>query len=70
MVAPKGTPSAIVERVARDTRATLADPETRRRYQDIGLTPIGSTPQEFAAGLPVQARKWEAVIKAMGPLTN
>jgi tripartite-type tricarboxylate transporter receptor subunit TctC len=65
MVAPKGTPAPIVQRWATEIRAALADAETRRKYEDLGLTPVGSTPEAFAAGLPEQARKWEAVIRAL-----
>jgi tripartite-type tricarboxylate transporter receptor subunit TctC len=70
MVAPKGTPSEIVQRLAAEIRAALADPGTRRKYEDLGLTPIGSSPEAFAAGLPEQARKWHAVLREMGSLTN
>ena len=70
MVAPKGTPAPIVERLAKEIRAALSDPATRKKYEDLGLTPVGSSPSEFAAGLPEQARKWRAVLQAMGTLTN
>jgi tripartite-type tricarboxylate transporter receptor subunit TctC len=70
MVAPKGTHGAIVQRWSSEIRAALADPATRQKYEDLGLTPIGSSPEAFAAGLPEQARKWEAVLRAMGSVTN
>jgi tripartite-type tricarboxylate transporter receptor subunit TctC len=70
MAAPKGTPAPIVERLAAEIGAALADPATRKKYEDLGLTPIGSSPQAFAAGLPEQARKWRAVLQAMGTLVN
>jgi tripartite-type tricarboxylate transporter receptor subunit TctC len=70
MVAPKGTPSAIVQRWAREIQAALADQGTRKKYQDLGLTPVGSTPDAFAAGLPEQASKWQAVLRQLGPLTQ
>lgn len=70
MVAPKGTPAPTVERLAKEIRVALADPATRKKYEDLGLSPVGSPPQEFAAGLPEQARKWRAVLQAMGTLTN
>lgn len=70
MVAPKGTPAAVVQRWSSEIRAALADPATRKKYEDLGLTPIGSSPEAFAAGLPEQARKWEAVLRAMGSVTN
>jgi tripartite-type tricarboxylate transporter receptor subunit TctC len=68
MVAPKDTPGPIVQRLANEIRAALAEPEIRNKYQDLGLIPVGSSPQEFAAGLPQQARKWQAVIHEIGPL--
>jgi tripartite-type tricarboxylate transporter receptor subunit TctC len=70
MVAPKNTAPAIVERLAREVRSALADPATQKKYQDLGLTPVGSTPAEFAAALPEQARKWQSVLRAMGGVTN
>jgi tripartite-type tricarboxylate transporter receptor subunit TctC len=70
MAAPKGTPPAVVQRLAREIRDALQVPETQAKYHDLGLTPVGSTPQEFAAGLPEQAKKWEAVLRVLGPVTN
>lgn len=70
MVAPKGTPAPIVHRLAAEIHKALADPATRKKYEDLGLTPVGSTPEDFAAGLPDQARKWRAVLQAMGKLAN
>ena len=70
MVAPKDTPGPVVQRLANEIRSALGDPEIRKKYQDLGLSPIGSSPQEFASGLPEQARKWQAVIRDIGPLTN
>ena len=70
MVAPKGTPLPIVRRLASEIGTALADPATRRKYEDLGLTPVGSSPEAFTAGLPEQARKWQAVLRAMGSVTN
>jgi len=70
MVAPRDTPAPIVARLASEIRASLADPATRKKYEDLGLTPIGSSPEEFAAGLPEQARKWRSVLQSMGRVTN
>jgi tripartite-type tricarboxylate transporter receptor subunit TctC len=70
LAAPKGTPNAVVQRLAREIGDALRVPETQVKYHALGLTPIGSTPQEFAAGLPEQAKKWEAILRALGPVTN
>ena len=70
MVAPKGTPAANIDRLSREIAKALADPGIRKKYQDLGLTPVGSTPQQFSAGLPAQARKWRAVLESMGGVRN
>ncbi len=70
VAAPKGTPTPIVERLSKEIRAALADPEVRRRYQDAGLTPLGTTPQEFAASLPAEAKAWQEVIARLGIQPN
>jgi tripartite-type tricarboxylate transporter receptor subunit TctC len=70
MAAPKGTPPAIVQRLSREIAKALADPAIRQKYEDLGLTPVGSTPQDFAADLPEQARKWREVLQAMGKVTS
>jgi tripartite-type tricarboxylate transporter receptor subunit TctC len=70
MAAPKGTPPAVVQRLAREIRDALQVPETQAKYHDLGLTPIGSTPADFAAGLPEQAKKWETILRVLGPVTN
>lgn len=70
MAAPKGTPRGVVQRLAREIHEALQAPETQAKYQDLGLTPVGSTPEAFAAGLPEQAKKWGAILRLLGPLTN
>ncbi|HEX4927985.1 MAG TPA: tripartite tricarboxylate transporter substrate binding protein, partial [Burkholderiales bacterium] len=39
MVAPKGTPPAIVQRLSQEIAKALADPSVRKKYEDLGLTP-------------------------------
>jgi tripartite-type tricarboxylate transporter receptor subunit TctC len=70
MVAPRGTAPAILHRWSAGIRTALADPGTRKKYEDLGLTPLGTTPEAFAASLPEQARKWEEVLRSIGTVTN
>jgi tripartite-type tricarboxylate transporter receptor subunit TctC len=70
MAAPKGTPPALVGRLAKEIAAALAEPAVRQKYEDLGLTPVGSTPEQFAAGLPEQAQKWRTVLQKIGKVTN
>jgi tripartite-type tricarboxylate transporter receptor subunit TctC len=64
--APAGTPRPIVERLQRELKAVLALPEVRERMVAQGQTPVGNTPEEFAANVRADLPKWEALIKASG----
>ncbi len=66
LVAPRGTPEAVLARMAAEFRAALTAPEAQKRLRESGLIPVGSQPAEFAAGLPEEARNWGALIKAIG----
>lgn len=66
LVAPKGTDPAIVDRLAGAVRKAVAAPAAREKYARFGLTPVGSTPQAFAARLPGEAAKWKTVIGQLG----
>jgi len=45
--APANTPKDIVERIAAETRKAMQHPDVVRRYGEIGVTGIGSSPQEL-----------------------
>lgn len=60
---PKGTPSAVVDRIATDTRAALARPEMVYRFKQLGIEPRGTTPQQFEAAMRDDFQRWDALIK-------
>jgi len=66
LVAPRGTPRAVIERLHRDIVATLKEPVVAERMTRSGLEPIGDTPGEFAAYLQSEAAKWGKLVKAAG----
>ena len=66
ILAPAGTPRAIVDRWHRETVRALKDPEVRDRLVADGADPVGSTPEEFAAYLRAETIKWAKVVKAIG----
>ena len=66
VVAPAGTPRAIVERWHRETVRALKEPEVRERLVADGSDPVGSTPEEFAAYLRSETQKWAKVVAAVG----
>jgi len=66
LMAPAGTPGAIIERLHRDTVKVLAQPDVRRKMNDLGLDVIGGTPGEFAAAIERETPRWASVIKQAG----
>ena len=64
LLAPAGTPQPVVERLAAETAKVLAIPEIRKRLLDLGLTPIGDTPAQFAATVKSDFDKWGRAIRA------
>ncbi len=66
LMAPAGTPAAIVERLHRDTVRVLALPDIRKKFDDLGLDIVGSAPAEFAALIKSEIPQWAKVIKEAG----
>jgi len=66
VAAPKGTPRAIVDTLNSSIRKALAAPDQVKFYEERGLTVIASTPEEAAAHLEKEQKKWGRVIKERG----
>jgi len=66
LMAPAGTPPAIIDKVHRDSARILAQPDIRKRLTELGLDVIGNTPAEFAAVIKAEIPQWAAVIKGAG----
>ncbi|MFM8555617.1 MAG: Bug family tripartite tricarboxylate transporter substrate binding protein, partial [Betaproteobacteria bacterium] len=63
LLAPAGTPADITERVAAETAKILAMPDVQKRLTDIGLTPVGNAPAQFAATVKSDFDRWGAAIR-------
>ena len=63
MLAPAGTPPAILAKVQTDVAGALRVPAVHTRLASEGAEPVGSTPEEFEKFLAVEIRKWAWVIK-------
>ena len=63
LLAPKGTPPAIVELLNRKLRQTLADPVVLARFEKGGLEPVANSPSEYAEFLAKELEKWRQVIR-------
>ena len=66
VVAPAGTPRAVIQRLHKDIVATLQEPAIQDRMAKAGLEPVGDTPAEFAQYLKSEAAKWGKVVKSAG----
>jgi tripartite-type tricarboxylate transporter receptor subunit TctC len=66
VLAPAGTPPAVVARLADEMRKSLARPETRARMKGLGAVVVGDTPGEFTLFLRQDYERWARVIKASG----
>jgi tripartite-type tricarboxylate transporter receptor subunit TctC len=64
VLAPKGTPRPLVERLNAELKSILALPEVKTAFETQGMTPAHSSPQEFAALIERDAQRWAQVIKA------
>ena len=66
VLAPAGTPPAIVSRLSAEIRKSLARPETQARMKQLGAELVGSDPAEFGAFLKADNERWANVIRKSG----
>jgi tripartite-type tricarboxylate transporter receptor subunit TctC len=66
VLAPAGTPRSIVDKLNRQINASLNDPSFRKRVQDMGVTPMGGTPEEVTTYIASESARWSDVVKSAG----
>jgi tripartite-type tricarboxylate transporter receptor subunit TctC len=66
VMAPAGTPPAIIARLHQEIVKTLALPEIKERFAGVGAHPVGNTPQEFSAFIKKELATWSKVVKTAG----
>jgi tripartite-type tricarboxylate transporter receptor subunit TctC len=64
ILAPAGTPAAIVKKLNAEIEKLLHTPEMTARLEAVGAQAEGSTPEEYAARLKADIAKWRGVIRA------
>jgi tripartite-type tricarboxylate transporter receptor subunit TctC len=65
ILAPKGTPAEIVNRVYAETRKALELQEVKERLAQAALQPVGSSPKEFDALIRGDLERWTAVAREL-----
>lgn len=63
LLAPAGTPRDIVQKLSAETARILKLPEVNERLTALGASPVGGTPEEFAAFIRSEQAKWRKVIQ-------
>src|SRR3990172_9773591 len=66
IVAPAGTPGAVLEKLRRETTSVLQDPETTKRLLADSAEPMDITPAEFRRMIRDDLKKWTGVAKQAG----
>lgn len=67
LLAPAGTPAAIVQRVNREMERVLADPDIAKRLYDLGLVNEGAgTPESLNEFLRAERDRWARLVKNIG----
>ena len=63
LMAPAGTPRSVIDKVHGDTVKVLASPDIRKRFDDIGMEPVGNPPAEFAKAIREESGRWAKIIR-------
>ena len=66
IVAPAGTPRPIIDKLNAALRQALADPDTIARMARDGTEASPGSPEEYAAVIDREERKWSEVVKRSG----
>ena len=67
VLAPAGTPAAIISRLHGDMAGVLQQPDVKSYVIESGFEVIANKPEEFAAVIQRDMQKWGKVIRALGP---
>lgn len=66
MLAPKGTPRPVIERLHREFVAALRAPAVKTFMDNAAIEPVGSTPAEFGAFFREEKARWAKIVKETG----
>ena len=63
MLAPAGTPPAVIRKLHLETLKALSSPDLRVKFRDLALEPVGNAPDELAAIVKSEIPRWTKVIQ-------
>ena len=66
LMAPAGTPDAVVEHLQQSALRAMQTAEVRQRFADLGGLPGGETPAEYDAFIAQERKNWAQIVQASG----
>ncbi|MCC7347278.1 MAG: tripartite tricarboxylate transporter substrate binding protein, partial [Variibacter sp.] len=66
LVAPAGTPKAVIAKLHEAALHALRDPEVRRQFTDMGIEVSGTSPEELRAYIKSEIPKWAKIVRESG----
>jgi tripartite-type tricarboxylate transporter receptor subunit TctC len=66
LMAPAGTPDAIVNKLSAEVDRIVRRPEVVERFKALGAEPVGGTPKSLGDFIVLETAKWRDVVKASG----
>jgi len=66
LVVPSATPRDLVHRISKDIATAVRSSDLNGRMVQLGMEPVGSTPEQFDAYIRSEIEKWAPVVKASG----
>ena len=66
LMAPKGTPAVIIDKLSAEVDRILKKPEVIERFKSLGAEPVGGTPESLGKFIAAETTKWEKVVKESG----
>ena len=70
LIAPGGMPKAMVDKINKDVVAIIKSPAAQDKLAAALMEPVGSTPEQFRAGIDGEIARWAPVIKAANVKIN
>src|SRR5262245_6859395 len=62
-VVPTGTPKTVIGKLHEDTVKVLQSGDVRGRFEQLGMVPVGNTPEEFARAIREETARWAKIVR-------
>jgi tripartite-type tricarboxylate transporter receptor subunit TctC len=70
LLAPRGTPPAVIDRIHRDVTKVLQTKEAQDAFERVGTYVVSTNPKSFGEYVAVEFRKWGEVVRAVNLRIN